>query len=454
MTEEQPELLVTSASLVARHYFGSPYPHLSRIIHRRMEKDLWVRPLGHLGGEGVARELQELGASATEAMVASSHGMGCAVRVEGISVDAARWLREQVRAVGGAAVIGSSAYASGREGVMDVVVLGSQAQLRSLGEGEAAGGVTATVETRLRESIRRALGALAWKARVLEIGEYRLDLSKRVGVMGIVNVTPDSFFDGGRHNAPEAAIEFGLQLVEEGADILDVGGDSAGGKAARIDAIEEIRRVVPVIRGLARQSKVPIAVDTHRARTAAAALQAGASMVNDITGLGDPDIAGVVAQGKAGVCVMHIKGVPKEFPPDFDYRSLLGDVIRFLAERTGRAVEAGVRREAIVVDPGIEFGKLLYQDLELLCRLPELHVLGYPVLVAVSRKDVIGNVLGLPPEERLEGTAAAVAFSVMRGAHLVRVHDVKAMVRVVRMTEALVGHGVGEGRRRSDGMVV
>jgi dihydropteroate synthase len=179
-------------------------------------------------------------------------------------------------------------------------------------------------------------------------------------------------------------------------------------------------------------------------------------MVNDITGLGDPDMAATVARGTAGLCVMHIKGVPKEFPPDFDYRSLLGDVVRFLDERTRRALVAGIERDRLVVDPGIEFGKLLHQDLELLRRLPELHVLGFPVLVAVSRKDFIGNVLGLPPEQRLEGTAAAVAFSIFRGARVVRVHDVQAMARVTRVAEALMGYCLGdaEGRRRSDGALV
>jgi dihydropteroate synthase len=154
---------------------------------------------------------------------------------------------------------------------------------------------------------------------------------------------------------------------------------------------------------------------------------------------------------------MHLKGVPKEFPPDFDYRSLTGDILRFLEERTERALAAGIARDRLVVDPGVEFGKLLQQDLEVLRRLPELHVLGYPLLVAVSRKDFIGNVLNLPPNERLEGTAAAVAFAIWRGAHIVRVHDVRAMVRVARMTEALLGWRFGEdgeGRLRSDGTAV
>lgn len=251
-----------------------------------------------------------------------------------------------------------------------------------------------------------------------------------------------------------AAIDHGLQLADDGADILDVGGDSAWGGAADIDPQEERRRVVPVVDRLARGTSVPISVDTYRASTAAAVLGAGATMVNDITGFADPEMTATVARAGASVCLTHMKGAPKRYPADFGYRSLL-EVTGFLARRVRRAVEEGIGRDRIVVDPGIEFGKLVEHDLELLRRLDELHVLGYPVLVAVSRKAFIGNVLGLPAEERLEGTAAAVAFAV-HGANIVRVHDVRAMTRVVRMTEALVGGrfgSVGLGMR-SDGHVV
>ena len=296
-----------------------------------------------------------------------------------------------------------------------------------------------------------------WRPGVLRMAGHELDLSHRVAVMGIVNTTPDSFFDGGLYATTEKAIEHGLRLVDEGADLIDVGGDSAGGSAAPIDAAEEIRRVVPVIRGLARQTRVPMSIDTHRAATAAAALDAGAALVNDITGLADPEMAPTVARGVAALCVMHIRGVPKHFPPDFDYGDVVGEVRDYLGERVQRALDAGVARERLVIDPGIEFGKLVGHDLELLRRLDELHALRLPVLVAVSRKYFIGHVLGgLPPEERLEGTAAATAFAITRGAHVVRVHDVGAIVRVVRVTEALVGLTFTgeEARLRSDGVVV
>jgi dihydropteroate synthase len=412
-----------------------------------------ARVLAATGTPALVDDLRALGASTEDAAAAARHAAGRAVRLESLAHATAMELRERLRALGGDVVLGLSADAGGAPpDAVDAVLLGSAAQLAALADRLDVAAVDGP-SAALAAGIRRALAAAEWQPGTLHLGSHALDLSRRVAVMGILNATPDSFYDGGRHADPAAAVEFGLRLVDEGADLLDVGGDSAGGRAARIDAAEEIRRVEPVIRGLVRQARVPVAVDTHRAATAAAALDAGATMVNDITGLADPDMAATVARGTAAVCVMHIKGVPKEFPTDFAYRSLLGDVARYLVERTQRALDAGVAPDRIVVDPGIEFGKLLHQDLELLRRLPELHILGYPVLVAVSRKDFIGNVLGLPPGERLEGTAAAVAFSIVRGAHIVRVHDVRAMCRVARMTEALLGNTFSDaqGHRRSDG---
>ncbi|HXI17458.1 MAG TPA: dihydropteroate synthase [Chloroflexota bacterium] len=398
-----------------------------------------ARALFPLDADDLAADLRRLGFSADEALRQARLAHTRAVRVDALLPDEAALLKERTRVAGAQFVAGPSVH---EEGAMDAILLGSAAELAAL------------------------VPDSQWLApsvpSMLRLGRHTLDLSRRVALMGVLNVTPDSFFDGGRHNAPEAAVEHALRLVDEGAGIIDVGGDSAGGRAARIDAAEEIRRVEPVIRVLARQVTVPIAVDTHRPVTAAAALDAGASMVNDITGLADPEMALTISRGgaaAAGVCVMHIKGVPKEFPPDFDYATVTGDVLRFLYERTQQAIDAGVPADRLVIDPGIEFGKLLGQDLELLRRLPEVGVRGYPLLVAVSRKHFIGHIGGgLPPEERLEGTAAAVTFSVMRGARILRVHDVGAMARVVAVTEALMGWRYTpddqRSRVRSDGVMV
>ncbi len=417
------------------------------------------RAVAWMDAADLAAGLARLGVAGSAAAALIRNASGRAVTLEGLAAPVGRELRQRLRALGGDAAVGPSVYA-GTAGVpldgVDVLLAGSVAQLEALAERLDTSAVEGP-SMALAGAIRRALSGATWRPGVLHLGRHRLDLARRVAVMGIVNVTPDSFYDGGRYATPERAVEHGLRLAAEGADLLDVGGDSAGGRALPIDAAEEIRRVVPAIRALARQTDVPVAVDTYRAETAAAALDAGAAMVNDISALSDPGMAPAVAAGDAALCVMHLKGAPKQFPPDFDYRSLTGDIARYLEARTAAALAAGIGRERLVVDPGIEFGKLLNQDLELLRRLPELGVLGYPVLVAVSRKDFIGNVLGVASDERLEGTAAAVVFSVVRGAHLVRVHDVQAMVRATRMAEALLGLTFRDGqagRRRSDGAAV
>jgi len=292
---------------------------------------------------------------------------------------------------------------------------------------------------------------------LLEFRERRLDLRGRTGIMGILNVTPDSFFDGGRYAQAEAAVARGLELAAQGADLLDVGGQSTSSQARTVGPEEEIRRVVPVVRELAGRTTVPLSVDTSVAAVAEAALQAGAHLVNDVTGLGDPDMAGVVARYGAGLVLTHLRGTPKQHPPDIDSTDVVGEVVAWLRGRAEQAKAAGVDPRRLILDPGLGLGKLLNQDMALLRGLPWLCALGYPVLVAPSRKDFIGHALGgLPPEERLEGTAAVVACAITRGANLVRVHDVPAMVRVARMTETVLGWRLAgpAGRIRSDGTLI
>jgi dihydropteroate synthase len=255
--------------------------------------------------------------------------------------------------------------------------------------------------------------------------------------MGIVNRTPDSFFDGGRM-ALEEAVEYGLSLVDEGADLLDVGGVKAG-PGPDVDESEELRRLIPVVEALSDRVSIPLSVETGRPRVAREAIDAGASIVNDVTELLDPQLATVCAELDSTVIVMHnggqIRGRPRH--PRYD------DVVRAVLDRWDELAQAliaaGVKEERIVVDPGLDFGKTTFHSLELMRRLDELVSQGRPVLVAPSRKDVVGETLGLPLEERLEGTLALVAVSVLKGAKIVRVHDVAAAARVVRMTEAVMG---------------
>lgn len=269
-----------------------------------------------------------------------------------------------------------------------------------------------------------------------------LILGRRTLVMGILNVTPDSFSDGGKWLDPGAAEARAWEMVEEGADIIDIGGESTRPGHTPVPAEEELRRVLPVIRRLVQGGlPVPISVDTMKARVAEACLDAGAHIINDVWGLQrDPEMARVAARYQAPVVAMHNQ-------EGTAYRDLLGDITAFFRRSLAIAAEAGLPPELVILDPGIGFGKTATQNLDLLRDLRHFTALGRPLLVGTSRKSTIGKVLGgLPPEERLEGTAATVAIAIANGAEIVRVHDVRAMVRVARMTDAIVRPGRGGWR--------
>lgn len=276
----------------------------------------------------------------------------------------------------------------------------------------------------------------------LRVGGRVLPTSSRCLVMGVVNVTPDSFADGGRYLDRRAAVAHGLALAAEGADLLDVGGESTRPGATDVEEAVELDRVVPVVEALAAATDVPVSVDTRKAAVARAALAAGAAIVNDVSaGRDDPDLLGVAAAAGAPVVLMHMQGTPATMQDDPSYRDVLAEVEAFLQERCAAAEAAGVALDALVVDPGIGFGKRDEHNYALLGGLARLTRLGHPVLVGPSRKGFIGRALDLPVEERLEGTAATVVWAVERGARIVRVHDVAPMVRTVRMTEALLTGG-------------
>jgi dihydropteroate synthase len=262
------------------------------------------------------------------------------------------------------------------------------------------------------------------------------DLDARTLVMGVVNVTPDSFSDGGRYAAPEAALAHARALLGEGADLLDVGGESTRPGSQPVPAEEQWRRIGPVIGPLAAGGAA-ISVDTASATVAERALAAGAEIVNDITALGDPAMAGVVTGAGAGVVLMHMRGTPADMQKDPRYEDAAADVALALERRMAAATAAGIAAEQVALDPGIGFGKTARHSLELIARLEAVAALGRPVLVGVSRKSFLGQVLDLPVGERLEGGLAAAAIAVFLGARIVRTHDVAATVRAVRVAEAL-----------------
>ena len=266
----------------------------------------------------------------------------------------------------------------------------------------------------------------------MKIGKKIFDTEHRVYIMGILNVTPDSFSDGGRYLSMDSALFHAQEMVDDGADILDVGGESTRPGHVMISEEEEICRTAEVIENLKKNFDVPVSIDTYKSRVAKVALAAGADLVNDIWGLKyDKDMAKVIAESGAACCLMHNR-------KEAVYSELVADVCADLAESVRLAEISGIGKERIMLDPGIGFGKTYEMNLEMLRRLGELKSMGYPILLGASRKSVIGLTLDLVPEERLEGTLATTVVAVMNGCSFMRVHDVKENLRAVRMTEAIL----------------
>jgi dihydropteroate synthase len=285
--------------------------------------------------------------------------------------------------------------------------------------------------------IPRKIFRLRLRSRTLTLGERTL-------VMGVLNVTPDSFSDGGKFFRTEDAVKAGLAMQRAGADILDIGAETTRPGSAGISEAEELSRLLPVLRALRGRLKIPISIDTQKASVAETALRAGAEILNDISGLKqDPRVAEVAARFGAPLILMHMRGTPRTMQKKPFARDVVRDVISGLRRSAEMAQRAGVRKSQIILDPGIGFGKSFAQNYELLARLPELSRLGYPLLVGTSRKGFLGATLArngkaLPADERIWGTAATVAASIFNGAHIVRVHDVAEMAQVSRVADAVV----------------
>lgn len=271
---------------------------------------------------------------------------------------------------------------------------------------------------------------------IFNCGRFQLDLSKP-RVMGIVNVTPDSFSDGGKFNTTEKAIAHAIQLVEEGADILDIGGESTRPGATPVPLDEELKRVIPVIEGL-RDVGVPLSIDTYKPQVMQAAITAGADIVNDVCALREPQALEIVATSQAGVCLMHMQGRPQTMQADPQYDDVVSEVRDFLKDRLDAAVQAGIDRSRIVLDPGFGFGKRTAHNLTLLNHLNDIQILGLPLLIGLSRKSVLGQVVGSSVDERIHASIAASVVSVMKGANIVRVHDVKPTIDALKIVQAVM----------------
>lgn len=267
--------------------------------------------------------------------------------------------------------------------------------------------------------------------------DWCLDPKRKTLVMGIVNVTPDSFSDGGKFFSPEVAISHASKLITQGADIIDIGGESTRPGAEQVSESEELKRVIPVIEKIRTDNPtILISIDTTKASVAKHAVEAGADIINDVSGLSfDNNMIGIVESFNIPVVIMHMKGNPKNMQLNPEYKDIVNEILDFFKMKIKIAIQSGINRSMIILDPGIGFGKTVEHNFELLSRLNEFNVLELPIMIGPSRKSFIGITLDLPPEDRVEGTAAAVSAGVMNGASIVRVHDVKSMKRVVRIIE-------------------
>ena len=415
-----------------------------------------------LDPQTLRREMEKIGADPEGVQIMVPKGRFFTLVAEGVKYAAASILKQEMLAKGGDAAVSGVIYKGG-EYTSNMLLMGTERTLRRVANVLAVQPLPSLRElsVELKAALRNADGP---SHPSLTIGSSEFRWGERTYVMGIVNVTPDSFSgDGlmrggaGGGEPPPAeglvgrTVECALALVEQGADIIDVGGESTRPGGAPVDAATELARVVPVIRRLRQATNTPISIDTYKAEVARAALDEGADLVNDVWGLRmDANLAPLVAERGVPVVLMHNRSKPRDAAQKallggryvgVQYDDLMADVLRELRALVEAAERAGIHRERILIDPGIGFGKTVEQNLALLNQLDELRVLGLPILLGTSRKSFIGYTLSSPPEERLEGTAATVCVGIMRGAHIVRVHDVGPIVRAVRMTDAVVRGG-------------
>lgn len=363
----------------------------------------------------------------------------CWARVEALPVATAARLTRAMELAGGRAWT----MEGGRRGFRTLLLQGDGPAIDRLLRAS-----TGDLSTRpIAMEIAAALRFSARPPPALRLRRGRLTFDGRTRIMGILNLTPDSFSDGGRFRSRRAAVEAGLRMAEEGADIIDVGGESTRPGSRPIPLREELRRVVPVLTELVprlarRRPRALVSVDTNKAEVARRAAAIGVDLVNDISGLGfDADMAETIAEIGLPVVIAHIRGRPLTMQRSPRYGHLLPEIASFLRGRMARAIAAGVAEDRIVVDPGIGFGKRRRDNLAILRHLPALRSLGRPILIGLSRKSFIGGTLDLPVAERLEGSLAAQALAISGGADIVRVHDVRAAVRAARLCDAVLGDG-------------
>lgn len=394
-----------------------------------------VRVLSLRGAEEAERAVREIGAHEAGVEIMTPKTQLRVLKITNLDPRAANILKQEMLARGGEAVLSADAYHL-KDGETMALAIGTLKQLRDV-VPKLAKQPFGLKE--LSRKLQAALDAYESPLPPLPVAGRQLDLAKRTRIMGVVNVTPDSFSDGGEHFGVEEAVAHAKRLIKEGADIIDIGGESTRPGAEPVPVEEEIARVIPVVERLSRETSAIISIDTMKPEVAEEAIRAGAHMVNDVSALSNPKMIEVVAKAGVPAILMHMKGTPRTMQQNPVYDDLMGEIVEFLREKIESAEAAGVAGEKLLVDPGIGFGKTIEHNLEIIKRLAELKVLGKGIVLGTSRKSFIGKVLDLDvPAERICGTAASIAVGIVNGANVVRVHDVREMVQVARLTDAIL----------------
>ncbi len=355
------------------------------------------------------------------------------LKVEGIDPKSAHILKQEMHAIGGEVALDPRSLDCSISST-DGLVMGNQKQFDTLIQRLH----THPFLHQMGQALKLTLQNILKQRFTLQCRRRTFHLGEKTLLMGVLNVTPDSFSDGGQFFEREKAIAHGFKMVEEGADVIDIGGESTRPGSKPLALEEELQRVLPVIETLAKETDVPISIDTYKSEVARRAIEAGAEIINDISGLHfDPDLARIAAKEKTPLILMHIRGTPETMQKDIHYHSLFSEIIAYLQEGIRRAESAGVHPEQIVIDPGIGFGKTLEHNLLILKHLSEFRVLGKPILLGTSRKTFIGKILDTPPDQRLEGTLSSIVIGVLNGAHIIRVHDVLPAKRAIAVADAI-----------------
>lgn len=382
------------------------------------------------------KEIEKVKADSEGIKIMAPKSVFRVVKLEKVKIPAAQILKEEMLSIGGEAARARGAV-SGSIDSTDVLLSGTLKHYKMLVKKLKA--QPFGLKT-LAKNLERILENYDKTPQPMDLNGKKLTFEKKTLIMGIINMTPDSFSGDGLGTDVKRAVMQALEFEQNGAGIIDVGAESTRPGAAPVTAEEEKKVLVPVIEALYKKTRLPISVDTYKSEVAEAALKAGASIVNDITGLkADPDMARIISENKCGCVLMHIKGTPANMQDNPAYDDVMSEIIGYLRESIQIAEDAGVDDSRIIIDPGIGFGKTAEHNFEILRRLKELKVLGKPVLVGTSRKSFIGNILGKEVGDRIFGTSASVAASILNGADIVRVHDVKEIADVVKITDRILG---------------